>query len=289
MGACDGKVALVTGASRGIGRAVATRLAAEGADVAVISRSRQAERWGSSLAQTVAGIETLGRKAFAVEADLAEASRDRGYVVEEVESNLGPVDILVNNAAAGGFRHFMDWTDEKMRATHEINNWAAWELSRRALPGMRDRGSGWILNVSSLAAVLPTGPPFSGGVGERGTIYGGTKAMLNRWTMSLAIELFDSGVRVNTLAPQAAVATEGVSASVERGEMRQEDVEPLETMAEASLALVTGDLTQRIAYSLSLLVELQWPVHDLLGASLIEGWQPTDIEARFAAGQFTEH
>jgi NAD(P)-dependent dehydrogenase (short-subunit alcohol dehydrogenase family) len=289
MGACDGKVALVTGASRGIGRAIATRLAAEGADVAVTSRSLATELWGSSLAMTVLDIEGTGAKAFAVEADLVDGSRDRGFIVEEVEGALGPVDILVNNAAGGGFRHFMEWTDEKMRAVHEINNWAAWELARRVLPRMRERSSGWVLNISSSSALMPTGPPFSGWVGERGTIYGGTKAMLNRWTMSLAIELFDSGVKVNTLAPQAAVATEGVRRSIERGVMRQEDAEPLDTMAEAGLALVSEDLTQRIAYSLALLAELQRSVRDVRGTSLVEGWQPADIDARFAAGQFHQH
>jgi NAD(P)-dependent dehydrogenase (short-subunit alcohol dehydrogenase family) len=289
MGACEGKVALVTGASRGIGRAIATRLAAEGADVAVTSRSLDTELWGSSLAMTVSDIKGIGRRAFAVEADLADGSRDRGFIVEEVEAALGPVDILVNNAAGGGFRPFMEWTDAKMRAVHEINNWAAWELARRALPGMRERGSGWILNVSSAAALLPTGPPFSGWVGEQGTIYGGTKAMLNRWTMSLAIELLPSGVKVNTLAPQAAAATEGVRRSIERGQIRPADTEPLDTMAEAGLALVSEDLTHRIAYSLSLLAELRRPVREIRGASLVEGWQPADIDARFAAGQFHEH
>jgi citronellol/citronellal dehydrogenase len=289
MGECDGKVALVTGASRGIGRAIATRLAAEGADVAVTSRSLDGERWGSSLAMAVSDIEGMGAKAFAVEADLADRSRDRGFIVEEVEAALGPVDILVNNAAGGGFRHFMEWTDEKMRAVHEINNWAAWELARRVLPDMRQRGSGSILNISSAAALMPTGPPFSGAVGERGTIYGGTKAMLNRWTMSLAIELFDSGITVNTLAPQAAAATEGVRLSIERGQIREEDAEPVDTMAEAGLALVSGDLTQRIAYSLALLAELRRPVRDVRGNSLIEGWQPGDIDAMFASGQFHQN
>src|ERR1039458_1342491 len=123
MGACDGKVALVTGASRGIGRALATRLAAEGADVAVTSRSLHAERRGSSLAQTVSDIEGLGAKAFALGGGLVDGARDRGFIVEEVEATLGPVEILVNNAAGGGFQHFMEWTDEEMRAVHEINNW----------------------------------------------------------------------------------------------------------------------------------------------------------------------
>jgi hypothetical protein len=96
-------------------------------------------------------------------------------------------------------------------------------------------------------------------------------------------------VKVNTLAPQAAAATEGVRRSIERGQIRPADTEPLDTMAEAGLALVSEDLTHRIAYSLSLLAELRRPVREIRGASLVEGWQPADIDARFAAGQFHEH
>jgi NAD(P)-dependent dehydrogenase (short-subunit alcohol dehydrogenase family) len=286
MGACDGKVALITGASRGFGQALALRLAAEGASVGVVARSLDAESLGTSLAATVAEIEGLGSKAFAVEADLADGSRDRGFIVEAVEGALGPIDILVNNAAAGGFKPFVEWSDHRMRLAQEVNNWAAWELVRRALPGMVERGRGWILNISS-AAAEPPGPPLRGSSPERfGTIYGGTKAMLNRWTLSLGAEMIDAGVRVNTLAPQAAVATQGVLKAIEAGMIRTEDTEPLESMVEAALALVTGEHTMRVGYSLELVVEILEAVRDLRGEELVDGWQPADVEAMFAAGRF---
>jgi short-subunit dehydrogenase len=174
-----------------------------------------------------------------------------------------------------------------MRLAQEVNNWASWELIRQALPGMIERGTGWILNISSAAAELPAGPPLRGGPTERlGTIYGGTKAMLNRWTLSLGAEMIDAGVRVNTLAPQAAVATQGVLKAIEAGMIRTEDTEPLESMVEAAVALVTGEHTMRVGYSLELVVEILDAVRDLRGEELVDGWQPADIEAMFAAGRF---
>ena len=111
-------------------------------------------------------------------------------------------------------------------------------------------------------------------------MYGGTKAMLNRWTVSLALELVGSGVAANTLAPQRSTATEAVSMFVEKGRLRAEDMEPIETMVEAALALCVCDpaeLTGQVCYSLSLLERLQRPVLDLRGVSLVDGWQPADI------------
>ncbi len=92
------------------------------------------------------------------------------------------------------------------------------------------------LNVSSAAAELPVGPPFSASmVARRGTAYGSTKAMLNRFTASLAVELYGTGIAVNAFSPQAATATEGVLASIETGRIKTEQTEPLETMVEATL------------------------------------------------------
>src|SRR5438552_402356 len=100
MGACDGRVALVTGASRGIGAAIALRLAEEGAAVAVTARTLDPHpTLPGTLRDVVASVEAIGGKAAAIPADLADAD-DRARVVPEVESSLGPVDILVNNAAA---------------------------------------------------------------------------------------------------------------------------------------------------------------------------------------------
>lgn len=113
-------------------------------------------------------------------------------------------------------------------------------------------------------------------------MYGGTKAALNRLTVAAASETHGHGISVNALAPQAAIATPALVAA---GWINEVMFEPLDTMAEAALALCTGDpltLTGRIAFSLQLLVELQRPVLDLLGASLVDGWQPADLPAVIA-------
>ena len=105
---------------------------------------------------------------------------------------------------------------------------------------------------------------------------------MNKLTVSAASECEGQGVAVNALTPQAAIAT---PALVEGGWIDEEMFEPLETMAEAALALLTGDpdaLTGRIAFSLQLLVEFDRPVRDLMGESLVEGWQPADIPAAIA-------
>ncbi len=109
-------------------------------------------------------------------------------------------------------------------------------------------------------------------------LYGSTKAMLDRFTTGAAMELYDDGIAVNTLAPEGAVATE--NAKTVAG-VREDWSEPMETMAEAALALCSGDpreLTGKIASSLSLLVALQRPVHTLDGGALVPGWQPDEID-----------
>jgi NAD(P)-dependent dehydrogenase (short-subunit alcohol dehydrogenase family) len=281
----------VTGASRGLGRAIAQRLASEGAVVAAVARTLRpgGGTYAGSLEETVALIEAAGGRAVAVPFDLGDPARDRPELVRSVEERVGgAVDILVNNAAAA--RHydvrFTTMTRDLFRDTVEVNVWAAWDLALAVLPAMRAQGSGWILNVSSRAAEPKVGPPFHlpSRVGAQ-CLYGASKAMLDRLTTGAAAELWDDAVAVNALAPEAAVATEN---AVSASGVTPEISEPAETFAEAALALCSGDprtLTGRVAYSLSLLVELDRPVRTLDGAALVEGWQPGEIDrARLFAG-----
>src|SRR5262245_59332796 len=119
--ACEGKVALVTGASRGIGRAVAARLAAEGADVAICSRPTPGFEQLGTLEQARTGIAELGGRVVAIPFDLGDTEQPRDALVDQVEAALGPVDILVNNAAAGTFLPFMEWSDSAITKTLNLN------------------------------------------------------------------------------------------------------------------------------------------------------------------------
>ncbi len=277
-GATDGKVALVTGASKGgTGTAIAVRLAAEGARVAITARD------GQGLAATKERIEAFGGECLVIPSDLSDPSGARTELVPMTEEAFGPVDILVNNAAFGGYYPFEEVTPKQLERSLQVNLWAPWELMSSVVSGMRERGSGAILNLTTFSAELPPGPPFpSSKPSKAGFVYGAPKAALNKLTVSAASECEGQGISVNALTPQAAIAT---PALVEGGWIDEEMFEPLETMAEAAVALLTGDpnvLTGRIAFSLQLLVELNRPVRDLMGESLVEGWQPDDIPAVIA-------
>jgi NAD(P)-dependent dehydrogenase (short-subunit alcohol dehydrogenase family) len=274
MGSLTGKIALVTGASLGgTGRSIAIRLAAEGAKVAITARTQE------GLRKTQSAIEAFGGTVLLLPCDLGDPKGGRTTLIERAEKALGPLDILVNNAVSHGQKPFNEWSLAEIEQLQQVNVWAPWQLMTDAVSGMRQRGRGWILNMTSFAGELPPGPPFTSTRKEGGAIYGMTKAALNRVTVAAAGELEGSGIAANALAPQIAIRTPEVEAW---GQVPGDLLEPLETMVEAALALCTGDravLTGRIAYSLQLLVELQRPVKDLRGQKWIEGWQPRDLIA----------
>jgi citronellol/citronellal dehydrogenase len=262
MGECDGRVALVTGASRGIGAAIALRLAGEGAAVAVTARTLDPHpTLPGTLRDVVDAVEALGGNAVAIPADLADADA-RSRIVPAVESSLGPVDILVNNAAAAFYVATAELPLRRRRLMFELNVHAPVDLAQQVIPGMRARGRGWIVNVSSATSRHPKGPPFDPGIklGSTSTLYGATKAALERITTGLAAEVCDDGIAVNSLAPVAAVRTPG--AEVHLGRLldeRPDIVEPVELLADATVVLATCDpatMTGRVVYSRPFLTEL---------------------------------
>ena len=254
-----GRVAIVTGASRGIGVAVARRLAREGAAVAVTARTERQtdERFPGTIHETVDGIRHAGGRAVAVRADLTQAT-DRAELVRTVEKELGPIDILVNNAAVTFFEPVEGFRQRRYELMFEVQVRAPFELAQRVIPGMRERGAGWILNISSRAAIHPQGPPFARRA-RGGTVYGMCKAALERFTTGLAAELYDDGIAVNVLSPSRVVRTPGVEHHRLIPPGKEHLAEGVEVMAEAALALVSGaprERTGRVAYSQDLLAEL---------------------------------
>ena len=272
----EGRVALVTGASQGgTGTVAAIRLAAEGASVAITARSVD------GLERTRAEIESVGGTALVLPCDLASREGGRDTLVTRTEAELGPIDILVNNAAAGGYKPLEDWSQDDLDHVMELNLYAPWLLMRQVLPGMRERGRGWIVNLTSFAGELPPGPPFpTSRPAKTGSAYGASKAALNRLTVAAASETEGQGIAVNALTPQAAIA---VPSLVAAGWVDDTYFEPVDTMAQAVLVLATCDparLHGRIAYSLQLLHELGEPVLDTHGEEPVDGWQPADLPAR---------
>jgi 3-oxoacyl-[acyl-carrier protein] reductase len=189
------KVALVTGASRGIGRAVAVGLARAGADVIVNYRHRQ-----DDALETCRLIRNLHRRTLAVQADVSLAS-EVARLVAAAEQDLGPVDILVNNAGISRPQLLEEITERDWDELLAVNLKSAFLVTQAVLPGMRSRRWGRIINISSVAAQL-------GGV--VGPHYAASKAGLHGLTHAYAAFLAREGITANAIAP-ALVATDMVT------------------------------------------------------------------------------
>ncbi|MGP0032318.1 MAG: SDR family NAD(P)-dependent oxidoreductase [Acidimicrobiales bacterium] len=261
-----GRRALVTGASRGIGAATANRLAAQGADVAITARTAdQHQTLPGSLRETAHRLGRFGGRVVPITADLTDPDDRERIVPAAVEGLGGPIDILVNNAAAAIYQPLLDFPLKRRRLVFEVNVHAPMDLAQAALPSMIDMGEGWIVNVSSATAHLWQTPFKLGSLGSKTGIYGASKAALNRLTNALAAEVAKAGVRVNTIEPRSAVMSEGAEVLV--GPLAADQIESMEEMVEAVVALCDcpHDRTGSIHVSLDLLEELGLSVRDLDG------------------------
>lgn len=268
MARFQGRRAVVTGSSRGIGAGIAERLAAEGADVVLTARTLDKhDHLAGSLLETQARLQRYGTNVGIVVADLT-SDEDRARVIPEaVEILGGPVEILVNNAAAAIYMPLEAFPIKRRRIVFEANVHAPLDLAQAAIPAMREAGEGWIVNVSSRTASHWDGPPFElGAQGSTIALYGASKAALNRLTNGLAAELHGTGIRVNTVEPRAAVLSEG-AAELVGGTLRPDQIESMEQMVEGVVTLCDcdPDFTGKVTVSLDLIAERGLTVHGLDG------------------------
>jgi NAD(P)-dependent dehydrogenase (short-subunit alcohol dehydrogenase family) len=261
VGQLSGRVAVVTGASRGIGAAIARGFAAEGGAVVCVARTAREgdHRLPGSLETTVAAIRARGGESEAVTADLGDPAECE-RVFDAAHQRYGPVDVLVNNAAVTWFSPIAEFPVDRWLRSFAVNVHAPFVLSRLAIVDMAERGRGAIINVSSGAARGPgRGPYRDPPVLRGGVLYGTEKAALERFTQGLAQEVYPSGVTVACLSPSQVVVTPGVEHHTGAYDRNEAETEPVEFMAEAALLLATEPIdrvTGRVCYSQQLLVEL---------------------------------
>ena len=261
MGKLDGKVAVVTGASRGIGFEIARLFAAEGAKVVCAARTlREGEHpLAGSLQSTVEYITKRGGEAVAATVNVS-LQEDCARLIQEAHQIFGPVDVLVNNAALTYFIPVKDYSVSRWMRSWAVNFHAPFLLTQLVLPDMIESNLGSILNISSGAAIGPGRGPYKETTGTLGsTCYGSEKAALERFSQGLAEEVYEYGISVTCLSPSKVVPTPGTifhnlvtGASDPRGESPQ-------LMALAALVLVTepaNRITGRVTYSQQILKEM---------------------------------
>src|SRR5262245_23465873 len=205
-----GKVAIVGGASRGIGKDIAVAFAAEGAKVVVVARSEVEPdpRLPGTIHQTVQEITAAGGQAIAVKADISDEEQVNAMAQSTLDT-YGRIDILVNNAAVLVPRGILDLPTRHIDLHNRINIKGPILCIRAVLPTMLQQQQGWVINVSSRAAVFPGPGPYKTPSPSRAFMYATTKAAVERLTQALAMEYQDQGISFNVLSPTGRIRTPG--------------------------------------------------------------------------------
>lgn len=263
MGKLDGKVVVVTGASRGIGKTIAEVFAAEGGKVVCAARTLKEgdHPLEGSLEHTVNGIRAAGGEATAVAVNISEYD-ECVRLIEEARAAYGPVDVLVNNAALTYFIPIKDYPVSRWLRSFAVNFHAIFYLSQLALQDMLPKKAGSIVNISSGAAIGPGRGPYKvDNVVRGGTLYGAEKAAMERFTQGLAEEVYADGISVTCVSPSQVVPTPGTVYHNLVSGMDDPRGEPPEYMAKSALLLATEPLdkvTGRVTYSQEILLEFGW-------------------------------
>ncbi len=262
MGKLDGKIALITGASRGIGKAIAELFAEEGARVVCAARTVEegSHPLEGSLDTTLRGIRDAGGEATPVAADISRFEECE-RLMRETRAAYGDLDVLVNNAALTYFIPVAELPPNKWLRSFAVNVHAPFYLSKLALEQMIPRRSGAIVNISSGAAIGPGRGPYPEPPPRGGTLYGAEKAALERFTQGLASEVYKHGVSVTCVSPSLVVPTPGVVFHRLMEGRDPREAEAPEMMARAALLLATEPLdkvTGRVTYSQQVLQEFGW-------------------------------
>lgn len=261
MGKLDGRVAIVTGASRGIGEEIAKLFAQEGARIVCAARTLNEgdhRMLSGSLSGTVKKIRDAGGQAIAVTADVSNEA-DCQRLVKAAEDAFGTVDILVNDAALTYYKPIVDYNVKHWVKAFAVNVHGPFMLSQLVLPGMIKQRRGSIVNISSGAAIGPGRTPFKDARPVNGgTMYGATKAALERFTQGLAQEVAEHNISVTAVSPSQVVPTPGTVYHKLVTGISDPKGEPPMLMARAALLLASepaDTINGRVTYSQQLLSE----------------------------------
>ncbi len=260
MGKLDGQVAVITGASRGIGQTIAELFASEGAKVVCAARTVNEgdHMLEGSLSRTVQTIKDNGGEAVAVAANVSEQA-DCNALIEQARAHFGRVDILVNNAALNYYVPIVDYAVNRWIRAFAVNVHGPFMLSQAVLPEMIERKHGAIVNISSGAAIGPGRGPYDDQTARGGTMYGASKAALERFTQGLAQEVAScGGIAVTAVSPSRVVPTPGTVFHHLVDSMDDPKGEPPMLMAQASLLLASEPAEKvngRVCYSQEILKE----------------------------------